>query len=92
MSLVPQFPQNQDRDCRRVGVFMDWLLSPFAVLIKLYILEVKMSFLIISVRKALQHLHVKSGEEASDQRQAVMSYQRQAQGQWGQKGHCHAGL
>lgn len=25
-------------------VFMDWLLSPFTVLIKLYVLEVKMSF------------------------------------------------
>lgn len=35
---------------------MDWLLSPFSVLIKLYILEVKMSFLMILVRKALQHL------------------------------------
>lgn len=43
----------------------------------------------ILVRKALQ---VKRREEARDQRQAVMSYQRQAQGQGGQKGHCHPGL
>lgn len=32
------------------------------------------------------------GGEASDQKQAVMSYRRQAQGHWGQKGHRHTGL
>lgn len=86
-----QSPQGQDRDCRRAGVFMDWLLSSFAVLITLYILEIKTSFLIISVRKALQHFQVQRGGEASDQRLAVMSCQRQAQGDWGQKDHHHAG-
>lgn len=70
---------------------MDWLLSSFAVLITLYILEIKTSFLIISVRKALQHFQVQRGGEASDQRLAVMSCQRQAQGDWGQKDHHHAG-
>lgn len=86
-----QFPQGQDRDCRRAGVFMDWLLPSFAVLITLYILEIKTSFLIISVTKALQHFQVQRGGEASDQRLAVMSCQRQAQGDWGQKDHHHAG-
>lgn len=86
-----QFSQGQDRDCRRASVFMDWLLSSFAVLITLYILEIKTSFLIISVTKALQHFQVQRGGEASDQRLAVMSCQRQAQGDWGQKDHHHAG-
>lgn len=71
---------------------MDWLLSAFAVLITLYILQIKTSFLMISVRKALQHFQVQRGGEASDQKQAVMSYQRQAQGHWRQKGHRHTGL
>lgn len=89
--LLSPVPSESVQRLSQSGCFMDWLLSPFTVLIKLYILEVKMSVLMILVRKALQHLQVQSRGEASDPRQAVMSYQRQAQGQWGQKGHCHSG-
>lgn len=89
--LLSPVPTESVQRLLQSGCFMDCLLSPFTVLIKLYILEVKMSFLVILVRKALQHLQAESRGEASDQRQAVMSYQRQAQGQWGQKGHCHSG-
>lgn len=79
-SFCPQFPQSQDGDCRSAGVFMDWRLAPFAVLITLYIWEIKMSFLMISVRKALQHFQVQRGGDANDQRQAVMNYPSKLKG------------